>query len=143
MSTFHHSRSLPKWALAGAIMAIVMTQVGCSEEGESLTRLSGQVTIHNQPVPFGVIQFTPDASAGNQGAAGFAEIRDGRFDTDAGGRGVTGGAFTAMIDAYSMQNVNPDIKPYGDPLVTGYKRKVTVDQGPAAELNFEIDRNKR
>lgn len=71
--------------------------LGCG--GEKTYRVSGKVTFKGQPVPSGKIYFMPDSAKGNTGQTGFANIRDGQFDTSAsGGRGTIGGPVVIAIE---------------------------------------------
>jgi len=71
--------------------------LGCS--GGSGSRVSGEGTFNGQPVPVGKIYFTPDSSKGNSGAPGFADIKDGKYDTAAtGGQGTAGGPTVVKIE---------------------------------------------
>jgi hypothetical protein len=52
-----------------------------------------------KPVPAGKIYFIPDGSKGNTGATGYADIKDGKYDTaDSGGHGTVGGPMTIAIE---------------------------------------------
>jgi len=69
--------------------------LGC---GSKLHHVSGTVTFKGKPVPQGKIYFSPDGSKGNKGAAGFADIKDGAYDTKAkGGQGTIGGPVIVTI----------------------------------------------
>ncbi len=60
--------------------------------------LSGAITYQGKPVPGGTIVFEPDATKGNEGAAGYAKIQDGRYDTRAeGDKGTAGGPHLVRI----------------------------------------------
>ena len=78
------------------LLCTVLLLVGCG--GERLHNLSGAVTFKGKPVPTGHIVFEPDTSAGNKGAAAFAKIKDGRYDTSGeGGHGSVGGPHHVRI----------------------------------------------
>lgn len=112
---------------------------GCAkEEGPQRYRVSGTVTHRGNHVPIGVIQFRPDASQGNSGPPGFADIKDGVFDTDLSGKGTIGGPHLITIDAFTGQNINPDVRPNGDPLVSGYQKRVTLEKESETVLVFEL-----
>jgi hypothetical protein len=71
--------------------------LGCG--GEKTYRVSGNVTFKGQPLPVGKIYFIPDGSKGNTGPSGYADIKDGKYDTDAtGGRGCAGGPMIIAIE---------------------------------------------
>lgn len=138
MSTILNFMQVPKTTSVLMVVAIIGLSLGCQQNDDSLNHVSGNVTFKGKPVPMGVIQFTPDTAAGNQGMAGFAEIRDGKYDTQTSGRGIESGAVTVTIDAYSMQDVHPDIKPHGDALIIGYKQKANIGTDPSSTLDFNI-----
>ena len=49
-------------------------------------------------MPAGTIVFEPDATKGNKGAAGYAKIKEGRYDTSAAEcRGTVGGPHLVRI----------------------------------------------
>ncbi|HYH69566.1 MAG TPA: hypothetical protein VD866_33025 [Urbifossiella sp.] len=64
-------------------------------------RFQGKVTFKNQPIAAGKIYFNPDTSKGNTGPSGFADIKDGAYDTSAtGGRGYGGGPTIIAIEGF-------------------------------------------
>lgn len=72
---------------------------GCS--GEKNYSLSGTVSFRGKPVPAGYIVFEPDTTAGNNGAAAFAKIKDGHYDTRIeDGRGTVGGSHLIRIRGF-------------------------------------------
>jgi len=87
--------------LPGALFALASCfVVGC---GSKTYHVSGKVTFKGAPVPAGRLYFTPDGSKGNKsGGSGFADIKDGNYDTSAtGGRGLEGpGPVKVMIEGY-------------------------------------------
>jgi len=86
---------------------LILCLMGCSnsEDGPVRHRVSGRVTFHGKPVPFGSITFDPDVSAGNSGPQGAANIVNGVYDTSSnGGRGVTGGAFLVSLSGLTNPN---------------------------------------
>ncbi len=77
-------------------IVLVLLLSGCG--GEKIYHLSGAVTFQGKPVPAGHIVFEPDTSAGNSGAASFATIKDGRYDTRSlNGHGSVGGPHHVRI----------------------------------------------
>jgi hypothetical protein len=71
--------------------------LGCGSKG--VYRVSGKVTFKGQPVPAGKIYFIPDGSKGNTGPTGFADIKNGEYDTSAsGGRGVVEGPVVIAVE---------------------------------------------
>lgn len=71
--------------------------VGCGSGGGY--RVSGNVTFQGKPVPAGKIYFMPDSSKGNNGATGYADIKDGKYDTSAqGGQNAPAGAVLIAVE---------------------------------------------
>jgi hypothetical protein len=71
--------------------------VGCG--GDEGNRVSGNITFQGKPVPAGKIYFIPDSSKGNEGATGWADIRDGKYDTATeGGSGAVSGPMIVAIE---------------------------------------------
>ncbi len=78
--------------------ALVALALGCGP-GDKGYRVSGKVTYKGQPIPLGKIYFIPDTAKGNTGATGYADIRDGSYDTSAsGGRGFPGGPVVIAVE---------------------------------------------
>ena len=73
--------------------------VGCG--GEKTYRVSGKVTFKGKPLPAGRIIFVPDGAKGNKGSEGYADIKDGAYDTAApGGKGAVGGPMNVRIEGW-------------------------------------------
>jgi len=95
-----------------ACLAVVfsLSLVGCGKGG---SHVSGNVTFKGQPVPQGSVTILPDAKAGNSGPTGYAEIRDGVYDTakDGGRPGTAGKVIFRVegIDPNPPPNAGPDI----------------------------------
>jgi hypothetical protein len=87
--------------LAAVLLAgLALAQSGCGGGGPDRFDVSGRVTFNSQPVPFGQIIFSPDTAAGNSGPQGFAEIRDGSYNTRSG-RSTVGGPHTVQIMGFA------------------------------------------
>lgn len=87
------------WTIRLALCAAAVALTGCGKSGEPARyRVSGIVTLDGEPIPFGEVLFTPDASKKNSGPQGKAPIKDGKFDTSFdGGLGSGGGATVARV----------------------------------------------
>jgi hypothetical protein len=91
------------WVRRGAGAAAVavacgLLALGCGKaDGKQRFRVSGAVTFDGQPVPAGIVIFSPDLSKKNDGPQGSAEIRDGRFDTAWTGKGMAGGPMRITV----------------------------------------------
>ena len=87
----------PRASTVGWLLMIAATAVGCGG-GPRVYELSGTVTYQGKPVPAGNIVFEPDTSQGNQGAPGYAKIKNGQYDTrQNGGEGTVGGPHLVRI----------------------------------------------
>lgn len=125
--------------LSWFVLLLFSVAPGCSsEDGPARYRVSGTVTFRGEPVPVGVIQFTPDSSQGNNGPPGFADIKDGKFDTELSGQGTIGGPHLVMVDAFSGKNISPEANPNGDVLVSAYRKSVTLEAGAETQLDLEL-----
>ena len=85
-------------------LVLIVWVAGCGPSGPKRYRMSGNVTFDGKPVPVGEISFDP-AEKGIGG--GFAPIKDGKYDTDADGRGHLGGEHSVRIVGFDGV-VNPD-----------------------------------
>lgn len=87
--------------------------LGCG--GDGTYRVSGKITFNGDPVPAGKIYFMPDGSKGNTGPTGFADIRDGYYDTSArGGRGYPGGPTVIAVEGIDPSGPPPKADPSGE-----------------------------
>jgi hypothetical protein len=85
------------WQRVAVATLAVCLLAGCG--GEDGYDVSGKVTFQGNPVPAGQIYFTPDDSKGNSGATGYADIKDGEYDTAAeGGKPTAGGPMIVRIE---------------------------------------------
>jgi hypothetical protein len=87
--------------LGTALLGSIAAAAGCtSDDGPTRYRVSGEVRVNGEPVPYGEILFTPDNGKGNSGPQGIATIQNGKYDT-AGTRapGVAGGATVVLVTA--------------------------------------------
>ena len=86
-------------SLFGILPALVCClSLGCGSE--KTYQVSGKVTFKGQPIAVGKIFFVPDHAKGNKGPSGYADIKDGAYDTSLpGGAGSIGGPMTITIQA--------------------------------------------
>jgi hypothetical protein len=94
------------------------------------------VTFKGQPVPQGKIYFAPDGSKGNSGPTGYADVKNGSFDTSSkGGQGACSGAVVVRIEGFT------EITPVGDvttqPLFYPYEIQVDLPKGSSTQ-KFEV-----
>lgn len=95
---------LARVVLFGIVPGLLCCLVlGCGGKGY---QVSGKVTFKGQPLPAGKIYFTPDASKGNKGPTGYADIKDGKYDTAAtGGSGIVGGPMLVRIEGIDPSQI--------------------------------------
>jgi len=109
-----------------AVVSLTLIVVaGCGERAPTLYHVSGTVTFGGKPVPAGSILFEPDTTKGNQGPAGYAQIKDGKYNTQAGGRGTVGGPHRVRIMGLSGVRIDED-SPEGVPLFPEYTTQVDL-----------------
>jgi hypothetical protein len=93
-----------KTLYALGFLALTLGLAGCGSDEPDLYHLSGTVTFDGKPIPQGKIYFTPDSSKGNKGPAGYATIKDGKFDTkEEGGKGHVSGPMIVRIEGQDPQ----------------------------------------
>lgn len=112
---------------------------GCGgADGPPRFQVSGSVTHAGQPVPAGSIMFQPDGSKGNKGPAGFAKIKDGKYDTKIDGEGAIGGPHLVVITALNGV-ANPD-SPDGVPLCPDFNTAVDLPKEKTTK-DFDIPKS--
>lgn len=105
---------VPAWRLGvlACVALVVSLQAGCGNSGVQRYRLSGMVTYDGKPVPAGQLRFEPNVSKGGKGPIGFAQIRDGAFDTDDQGKGPVVGPMRVLVRGYvSAKDFAPELFP--------------------------------
>ena len=121
--------------VAAALLAVVL--FGCGNDGREGFDISGKITFNGAPVPAGVVFFDPDVAAGNDGLQGFAEINDGRYDTQTSHRGISGGKYRVRILGFERAT-KPDSAP--KPLFAEFS--VVVDLAAASTTqDFDVPRS--
>jgi hypothetical protein len=83
--------------VAAAVACAMLITMGCGESGPKRFHVSGKVTLDGSPLSSGQVVFEPDATAGNRGPTGYAEIVNGEYDTAKNGKGTVGGAHIVRI----------------------------------------------
>lgn len=123
------------------LSAIVVLLAGCGRSGVERISVSGTVTFRGQPVPSGIISFTPDAKKGNRGPQGVAKIADGHYTTNDHGKGSVSGPQVIEIRGYGGGGGSgrADKLPFssGKPLFPTYYTEADVKPG-GATLDFEV-----
>lgn len=114
----------PSSGLLLLAILLLLGGMGCGGDSKEF-RVTGNVTFDGKPVPKGFITFEPDASKGNTGPGGGAEIRSGSFATTRG-KGISGGAYVVKIVGYDgvATTQSGEELPDGRPLFPTYTTKV-------------------
>jgi hypothetical protein len=116
------------------ILCLALFCGGCGPgDGPETFHLSGNVTYRGQPLPAGVMVFEPDAQKGNDGPGGFAECRNGKYDTRSSDRGVIGGPYIVRIDGFDGIAANE--LPMGRTLFTNFETKIEL---PKADSTYDF-----
>lgn len=119
-----------------AATAVMIFVSGCGPTGPAVYRRSGTVTFNGKPIPMGKIYFDPDVAAGGSGPSGFADIVDGKYDTNHGeGKGGPAGPMIVRVTGHTDENKDP-VSGFGPPLFKEYQSKVDL---PASAHTFDLD----
>ncbi|MEZ5942700.1 MAG: hypothetical protein R3C18_15005, partial [Planctomycetaceae bacterium] len=124
-----------------AVLGLFVTFVaGCGGDSVETYHLSGSATFAGAPIPSGRILFTP---TGGTGPAGYAVIRDGKFDTKAeGGMGHPGGAMSIRIEGAKAPEMKEDPENPGVQTEVGeqlFPPYVTTAELPTSESTKDFD----
>jgi hypothetical protein len=123
--------------ISGVAAAVCLTLVGCGQRSSSgRNNISGKVTFAGNPIPVGRIYFDPDASMKNDGLQGYAEIKDGYYDTAKTDKGPTGGPVIVRIEAFDGVALDAE-RPNGKPLFPSYQKKVELPRGQTT-MDFDV-----
>lgn len=108
--------------------------VGCGGGDSNRAAVSGKVTFKGKPVPEGKIYFSPDTDKKNTGPQGFADIRDGVYDTSRSGKGAPSGPVVVQIEGYDGNPVGDFA--LGKPLFLDYR---ITDELPTSSTTKNYD----
>lgn len=107
------------------VSVLLLSLAGCGQD-DGRESLSGNVTFDGQPLVYGEIVFRP-----SEGPEGIATVRDGKYDTDDGGMGITIGPNTVIITGYAAEPVvNTDETKASEaapPLFAGYQQQADLN----------------
>ena len=118
-------------AFSGAVLS------GCQQNDVRRFRVSGRATFDGKDLPAGRIYFEPDSSRGNSGASGYAEIVEGRFDTNKNGKGSIGGPMIVRVNGHEKpKSLNDESSP-ARTYVRDYEERVELPKS-ATEWNVAI-----
>ena len=96
-----HSPSSKTWIFAVGFALSAAYFLGCNsaDDGPPRYKLSGTANYQGKPISVGEISLTPDVAKGNDGPGSVAQIKDGKYETEADG-GIVGGAYVVRIAAF-------------------------------------------
>lgn len=125
-------------SLSSMAILFLISTLGCSfQEQPTGYQLSGEATWKGQPIPLGMIIFSPDGSEGNAGPQCIAQIKDGKFQTD-GVKGHVGGPH--RIDLFATDGIpamiDGTLAEKGTALFTPYQTQVAL---PAEDGTMSIE----
>jgi hypothetical protein len=102
--------------------------------GNRESHVTGTVTFDGKPVPAGKVYFTPDASKGRDGPQGYADIKDGAFDTRQGGKNPVSGPMVVRVEGFEK---GKEEGLFGKPLFAAYEIRLELPDGPS-EQKLEV-----
>jgi len=122
------------------VIAVLPALMAACDRGLRLYPVKGTVTYDGQPLPAGQIFFEADISKGHDGPQGFAFVKQGKYDTTQGGRGVLGGPYVLRVEGFDgKEGVE---LPLGRPLFTDFSEQRDLPQ-QASEQNVTIAARKK
>jgi hypothetical protein len=104
----------------GVVGLATLVLAGC-QPGDKLYDVSGTITHNGKSIPKGLIFFDPDSTKGTTGTTGFANIKDGKFDTADHGKGIRGGSYVIRVSGFDGKEANE--APFGQSLFPEYQEK--------------------
>jgi hypothetical protein len=116
------------------VIPLILFLTGCGADGPSRYEVTGTVRYGGQPVAAGRVIFEPDASQGNKGPAGYAEIHQGQYTT-ADTRGTVGGPHSVRVICLSGESDNSEM-PDGRMLCPEYRQQADI---PAESSVLDLD----
>ena len=119
-----------------ALCGITMGIAGCGGAGgPARYQVSWKVTFGGKPVPYGMVYFSPDASKGNKGPQGVAQIKDGKYDTALDGKGPVSGPVVVKIIGY--ETLSSDENNPSEPLFQDWTTNIDIPEN-ASTQDFEV-----
>lgn len=119
----------------GFVALILSSLAGCGDS-VARTQVSGAITYDGQAVVAGRIYFTPDLAKKNDGPQGFADIKNGKYDTRTGGNGPVPGALLVRIEGFDGQPA--EARPIGYPVFV-YETSLELAQGAATKKDYALN----
>src|SRR5581483_3565172 len=102
--------------------------------GPKMFHVSGKVTFKGKPLPAGVVLLSPDLAKGFDGPQGFAEVKDGVFNTAERGRGVTAGPHVIKVQGFDGKPARE--LPLGNRLFPDYE--IPIELKPETPIAIDV-----
>lgn len=118
-----------------ASVCALVSVLGCGSavNDPRSNHVKGSVSFKGAPVVFGDIRFIPAS-----GPAGYAQIKDGKYDTSAeGGKGTVAGKHKVVINGFDGVAKPEAELPNGEPLFPEFNAEVDIAAGGATE-DFDV-----
>lgn len=127
-----------KWQMVAVCVAWApLLLSGCSRDNSPVRyAVAGNVTFAGKPVPAGSILFSPELANEQGNVAGFATIKNGKYDTSDGGKGVVGGRQIVTISGFDGIVLPDSELTYGRPLFPSYRTKADL---PKEKTTYDVD----
>lgn len=110
-----------------AAVLLVVAGAGCAGKGDDRYPVSGTVRLGDEPVRGGFVVIEPLPGGAVSVPQGYARIRDGTFDTRAGGEPAPAGPVIVRVHGTGAPT---DRFPNGVPLCHGYEFRMDLAAGP-------------
>ncbi|WP_145256004.1 hypothetical protein [Planctomycetes bacterium Pan216] len=107
-----------------AWMPAILIGCGGDRSGPARFSVSGNVTLNGEPLPAGVIRFTPDRGKGNSGPETIVEFTEGTYKTPTG-KGVVPGPHVVSITGYDRL---PEEETMFQTLVSDHRQSVSFPE---------------
>lgn len=118
------------------LLGSVVVGAGCQKSGPVRVHVAGEITYKGKPLPAGIITIEPDITRGADGPQGFAQIKNGKFDTRQNGRMACQGPAIVSIQGYDGVSKGPE-NVLGSALFTQYTEMVELN-GKDPTLKLDI-----
>ncbi|HEX4612839.1 MAG TPA: hypothetical protein VH092_31895 [Urbifossiella sp.] len=130
--------SVPRRVGVVFLVLLAAALAGCGR-GDGRQPVSGTVRIGDEPIRGGFVTIEPASAANGHGRQGRAVIRDGRFDTRAGGEPAVAGPVVIRVQGCGGPT---DRFPNGVPVCHAYEIRVDLADGPN-ELDLKVPESAR
>jgi hypothetical protein len=116
------------------VLGVLLLAGACGRGGPHRYDVSGRATYQGRPIPAGVIFFDPDIRKGNDGPQGYAQIKNGHYDTAQTQTGTVGGPHLVRIQGFDGKPGNE--LPMGAPM---FREHQILADLPKRETTLDLD----